>query len=163
LVITYACCDPAEYRLTGGSDLSLWDQNSSEAFDPSSIATVTGPFQIVLNPLFEQVASLNQFSQQAIAFSCPEAYLNQLQSESLNMYFDKPFHYKNDSIPAGTNLRNLDELKFEVYFSELNLNFTDSLMNYLAFDSSAYQLHIEVNTTDGIAIKNGISINFDLE
>lgn len=164
-VLTYACCEEINLRISASGYHNTYDFNTAQNFNAQQTAMITGPFSITINHEIKSTTALNHlsFSSSAYALSCPENILNQIIPQSLHVYCDQSFVYKGDSIAPGTELKTLEGLNTEVFWGEISLFFTDTLMNEVEFDSAPYLLNVEVQTDDGMQLKNSIPLQFDLD
>jgi hypothetical protein len=163
-LITYACCEEQNFRISGTAFHKTYDANTAQIFEMGTTALITGPFNVNIYQQADGVLALHNlsFGTTAYATSCPENYLNYMQEESLELSFHKSIVYNGDTLAPGSNLRNLEGLKFEIFWSDLSIYFTDSLMQQLSFDDGPYQLTISIKTDDGLDLRSQINMEFEV-
>lgn len=156
--VIQSCCTET-YRIGAKNYISIYDlQDNSELRSD----TVRRPF--ILNAMFEAewVSAYrdNGLSNQAYATSCKNVFLNTLDKESFSLTLNKSFVFQTDTILAGTNILDFEQIltKFDVQYGLVYITFPETFLNQSDFDEAQYNFKISGQTSDGLDLESNIEL-----
>lgn len=163
-VINYACCGDTNVRIIGDGRISVFDFGSDKSYSQDETGILTGAFEVNVSHETEAYAGLSNFSliHSTFATSCPQTFVNNLDENSFKISFDKSFEFNGETIASGTNIIDLTGIEYLVSWASIQVNFKESFMASGVFSQEAYEMTVQINTTDGILLENDMSVMFDL-
>lgn len=164
-VISYACCEETNLRIAGEGFISAYDFDTERNFTQDEQGQITGPFLITVNHEISAVAQRLKAGllSQSFATTCPQNYLNELDSTSFSLSFNKAFSFQNDTILAGENFKHLEDLRVDIFWGDLSVDFPEEFMtNAQFYEEGPYTISLSIATNEGALLKNEMLLDFEL-
>lgn len=161
--IFQSCCEE-KYTITSSGTMEAWIVNAED--DRIPISTITGAF--ILNAYFHETQVAHHpvsLVSSGYATSCKETMLNKIDTSDLDLSVDKAFLFGEDTIPAHTNLLNLEGVGVELqshFRGSMKFLFTDVFFTNATLENGDYLFTVQGATDDGVQLHSEITLEMDL-
>lgn len=156
-IFIQSCC-LGEHNITGDGSISI-----VEGFG-TPVDTLSGPFRIVVEPTLTLSDNYQDFGllTSSYAVTCDNPVENRIDVGSVELTLDKTITLNNEQIGVGTNLIGEQGVTFvdgdySGSFLELTVEFDQSFMDNVVFDSNRYDFIVKMSTDDGLDIEHTVS------
>jgi hypothetical protein len=157
-----SCCKE-DHRIVGPGYIGAYDQVFNDQY---KIETVNGPFLIHVSLAVQTSMLMDNFDiiQKSYAMTCQDTYKNQIHPSTVKLTCNKDFTFDNLTISAGDNF--IDSIGLEISMEKemgiIDIQFTQAFIDLVEFSKDTHQFTIELQTTDGLKIKNSIDLYINL-
>ena len=157
-IFIQSCC-LGEHNITGNGSLSI-----VEGFG-TPVDTLSGPFRVVLEPTLTLSDSFKDLSllHTSYAVTCDNPIENRIDVSSVEVILDQSITLSGDPIDMEANLIGRQGVTFvdgdySGGFLELTIEFDQSFMDNVVFETNEYEFTVRMSTDDGVDIENSASV-----
>ncbi len=165
-IITNACCEE-NWQITGNGIITARDLISGNVFTEDTVGTITGEFEILINPkTISALSGINtslHLTPTIYANSCEHHYINNLIKNTFKISCNKDITLDGELIKRGTNLIDLKDVSHYIAFQNITVSFSETFINKAEFTDEEYEFKSEIKTTDGLELVNTIRLKFEIE
>ncbi len=156
-----SCCT-SSYKIIGVGDLSIIGATTGE------IDTIRNEFTFVINPELELMSNVNNINLMAssYALSCDINISNSIDLSTVKIFCDKNFVFDNETVTPNTDFVNFDGIILDSTVSldivTVSIGVSQLFIDAALFENEAHQFTIEMETDDGVTLRDSISLFIEL-
>lgn len=162
-LLIYGCCD-WEKRIIGADEIkaiTLVDGTSARTDTIRAWFRISANFETETISMAPEVCMISS----SYATSCDPVYLNELLAESLVVTCNQPMVVAGETIAAGTNLTTVPQIEIEISEEHptVDVRFSQEMLDLSELTNGWNKFQLEIDTNDGVEIKDEIDLFFDFE
>lgn len=161
-IVFYGCCKE-KAQIDGISDLMFRDIDFTLAAD-----TVRGDFSIECYFSYQLVEAFVPNMNTLNATSCDHQVNNPVDTNTLEIRFDKSFMVEGTEIPANSNImantlvRSYMLLNAPDYDPFVEVEFKSPFFDVVEFEQTDYEMELKIKTSDDVQLEGSTSAYFNL-
>ncbi len=149
-----ACCKEATYRIVDLGPITALHLPEN----------LNGPFETEPPDRIERAFSFYISTDRELTSSdktngdCDYTFQNSLIENTLSITCDQAFSYNSQTVEAGTDFIDIDEIGLRITAEEVQIIFEDAFVSRVAFPDDEYTFTINIETDDGLELSSSLTI-----